>query len=47
MNDIARERQMVEENSSQNNDEDVSIEEEHRRAQESGEVFEGGHAGVL
>jgi len=52
MNDIARERQMVEQNSPEHyptsNDEDeLTIEEEHRHAQESGEVFEGGRAGAL
>lgn len=49
MNDIELERQLVEEQSEHINtdDEDLSPAEEHRRAQESGEVFEGGRAGAL
>lgn len=43
--DIALERELVDENSPQNND--LSPEEQHRRSQHSGDVFEGGRAGAL
>lgn len=47
--DIELERQLVEENSEHVNTEsdDLTPEEQHRRAQESGEVFEGQRYGGL
>lgn len=39
--DIDLERSLVEQNANQPTTDDVSPEEQHRRAQETGEVFEG------
>jgi len=43
--DIELERQMVEEQEPDYTSDEQSVEEEHREAQESGEVFEGGFRG--